>query len=446
MSGVYNRKLFRQGPARDELRKLGGIMSSSEELMAEALRTADQAPRPAGLGTMALPMQQPMMQQPMPMQQPMGMMPPQPMGIMPPQQMPMEAQPLPQMTPQPMQEEPAYMPPQVPGSVQPQGFAAGGMAMGYSLKSEQDTADAEAEAAAADPTLSATPAEAIEANVLDKAQGLLPLLDTEDPEVIAAEILSSAAAQGVEPTGDTQVDLARIYQNLTGDPAAFEKNIDNLNRGIIGAAIGAGTSARATENISRGLLVGLEGAKATEERRLADTRALQLAEIQARTAEAKRKSGEDGTGFAVAEPPTDVFYQTYEGIMGSDINTLDIPYAMNEATGKEEPTMSQMEYADLAAAAAVARSFSPEQLVGTQFEGIHDRLTSQGISVTAGGASGPAVSAPAASSAAPGEYSATQQAMIEAATRKLRDGTTTPAKVAEVFSNNGITIDPAALQ
>jgi hypothetical protein len=110
------------------------------------------------------------------------------------------------------------------------------MAMGYSLKSEQDTADA---AAAADPTLSATPAEAIEADVLDKAQGLLPLLDTEDPEVIAAEILSSAAAQGVEPTGDTQVDLARIYQNLTGDPAAFEKNIDNLNRGIIGAAIGA---------------------------------------------------------------------------------------------------------------------------------------------------------------------------------------------------------------
>jgi hypothetical protein len=360
MSGVYNRKLFRQAPARDELRKLGGIMSSSEELMQEALRTADQAPRPAGLGTMAMPMQppqMPMMQQPMPMQQPMGMMPPQSMGIMPPQKMPMEAQPLPQMTPQPMQQEPAYMPPQVPGSVQPQGFAAGGMAMGYSLKSEQDTADA---AAAADPTLSATPAEAIEADVLDKAQGLLPLLDTEDPEVIAAEILSSAAAQGVEPTGDTQVDLARIYQNLTGDPAAFEKNIDNLNRGIIGAAIGAGTSARATENISRGLLVGLEGAKDTEERRLADARTLQLAEIQARTAEAKKR-GTTATGAESRDyrNPVDAFQDAYQAVMNAGEFDLEIPEGM-----------TREDYAEQVATALIQRSYTPDQLAGSPFEGM----------------------------------------------------------------------------
>lgn len=375
MSGVYNRKLFRQAPARDELRKLGGIMSSSEALMQEALRTADQAPRPMGLGTMALPMQQPMMQQPMPMQQPMGMMPPQPMGIMPPQQMPMEAQPLPQMTPQPMQEEPAYMPPQVPGSVQPQGFAAGGMAMGYSLKSEQDTANAEAEAAAADPTLSATPAEAIEADVLDKAQGLLPLLDTEDPEVVAAEILSSAAAQGVEPTGDTQVDLARIYQNLTGDPAAFEKNIDNLNRGIIGAAIGAGTSARATENISQGLLVGLQGSKDTEERRLADARALQLAEIQARTAEAnKRAGGVDGAASRDYRNPVDAFQDAYQTVMKAGEYDAAIPEGM-----------TREQYAEQVATALIQRSYTPEQLVGSPFEG---------MSVTAG-APPPGAGAPA---------------------------------------------------
>jgi hypothetical protein len=354
MSGVYNRKLFRQAPARDELRKLGGIMSSSEELMREALRTADQAPRPAGLGTMAMPMQQPqmpMMQQPMPMQQPMGMMQ---------QPMPMQPQPLPQMMPQqPMMQDPAYMPPQVPSSVQPQGFAAGGMAMGYSLKSEQDTADAAA-AAAADPTLDATPADAIQADVLDKAEGLLPRLDTEDPEVIAAEIINTAATKGVEPTGDTQVDLARIYQNLTGDPAAFEKNIDNLNRGIIGAAIGAGTSARATENISKGLLVGLEGAKATEERRLGDTRALQLAEIQARTAEAnKRASGIDGAVSRDYRNPVDAFQDAYQAVMNAGEFDLDIPEGM-----------SRQDYAEQVATALIQRSYTPDQLAGSPFEGM----------------------------------------------------------------------------
>lgn len=350
MQGVYNRKLFRQGPARDELRKLGGIMSSSEELMTEALRTADQAPRPAGLGTMALPMQPPapppMMQPQMPMQ-PQQMMQPQ---MMMPQQMP-------QMQPQgAMGQEPAYMPPEVPGSVQPQGFAAGGMAMGYSLKSEQDTADA---AAAADPTLDATPEEAINANVLDKAAGLLPNLDTDPPETVAAELLDTAAATGAEITGDMQADLARIYQNLTGDPAAFEKNIDSLNKGIIGAAIGAGTSARATENISKGLLVGLEGARATEERRLGDARALQLAEIQARTAEAKKAAGGvDGAASRDYRNPVDAFQDAYQAVMNAGEFDLDIPEGM-----------SRQDYAEQVATALIQRSYTPDQLVGSPFEG-----------------------------------------------------------------------------
>ena len=355
MQGVYNRKLFRQGPARDELRKLGGIMSSSEELMREALRTADQAPRPAGLGTMAMPMQPPAppMMQPQQMMQPQ-MMQPQQMPMMPQQMQPMQAQPLPQM--QPMGQEPAYMPPQVPGSVQPQALRSGGLAQAYADKFAAEETAAEEPAVAADPTLSATPEEAINANVLDKAAGLLPSLDTEAPETVAAELIDTAAATGAEPTGDMQVDLARIYQNLTGDPAAFEKNIDSLNRGIIGAAIGAGTSARATENISKGLLVGLEGAKNTEERRLADARTLQLAEIQARTAEANKRARGAGSDTGDDRSVSRAYQDAYQAIMNAGESDLETPEGM-----------TREQYADQVATDLILRSYDPEQLVGTRF-------------------------------------------------------------------------------
>jgi hypothetical protein len=154
MSGVYNRKLFRQSGARDELRKMGGIMSSSEELMREALMTAMQAPRPADLGPMSMPQQpmgmpappvmqpqQPMMQPQRPMDMGMGMQQPMPqqpmdmgmqqpmddgMGMMQPQSM------MPQQPIQPAIAEPAYMPPQMPQSLQmqpaqPPGFFLGGL-------------------------------------------------------------------------------------------------------------------------------------------------------------------------------------------------------------------------------------------------------------------------------------------------------------------------------
>ena len=62
MSGVYNRKLFRQTPARDQLKNFGGIMASSPELMQEALRMSSAAPMPSDLG----PMQPPPAMQPRP--------------------------------------------------------------------------------------------------------------------------------------------------------------------------------------------------------------------------------------------------------------------------------------------------------------------------------------------------------------------------------------------
>jgi hypothetical protein len=298
----------------------------------------------------------------------MGMM-QQPM--MPQQPMPMEAQPLPQMMPQqPMMQDPAYMPPQVPGSVQPQALRAGGLA-----DAEGREAYAERFRKSPDPVLTQTPEEAIDADVLDKAVDLMPALGKNTPEEVATEILDTASTKGAELTGDMQVDLARIYQNLTGDPAAFEKNIDNLNRGIIGAAIGAGTSARATENISQGLLIGLQGSKDTEERRLGDARALQLAEIQARTAEAnKRAGGVDGAASRDYRNPVDAFQDAYQTVMKAGEYDAAIPEGM-----------TREQYAEQVATALIQRSYTSEQLVGSPFEG---------MSVTAGATPPPGAGAP----------------------------------------------------
>jgi hypothetical protein len=376
MSGVYNRKLFRQSGARDELRKMGGIMSSSEELMREALMTGMQAPGPADLGPMAMPrqqpmgmpappvmqppqpmMQQPMMQQPM-MQQPMAPM-PMGMGMMQPQQQPM-------MQPQQPMAEPAFMPPGMPQSLQMQpaqspGFFLGGL---INLAPTMGSSGGTEEAPAA-PSPRPNPARAagigastvtpvditklagtaveppkVSPDALATAEKLAGEVDGKDPNEVADEILTAAQKEGAETTGDKRFDLASILESMTGDPAAYEKDIDSLNRGIIGAAIAAGTSARATENIARGMLVGLEGAKATEERRAGDARALQLKALEVRAAEqaareAEIKAGERAKAEAeakLAEDKRRAYFDSFSSVMELGIDGVDLP-VLTDADG-----------------------------------------------------------------------------------------------------------------
>lgn len=50
MENVFNRKLFQRknkDAARDKLRSMGGIMASSEPLIREAMRTAENIPSPS---------------------------------------------------------------------------------------------------------------------------------------------------------------------------------------------------------------------------------------------------------------------------------------------------------------------------------------------------------------------------------------------------------------
>jgi hypothetical protein len=420
MSGVYNRKLFRQSGARDELRKMGGIMSSSEELMREALMTGMQAPGPADLGPMAMQrqqpmgmpappvmqpqqpmmqqpmMQQPMMQQPM-MQQPMAPM-PMDMGMMQPQQQPM-------MQPQQPMAEPAFMPPGMPQSaqmpMQPVGFNEGGpIIVGAGTKFPR-VVDITQQAG----TAVEAPTVELDEDIVATAKDLEMRLEDEPPYAVANKILSKAEEKGTELTGDVQSDLASVYASLTGDPAAYEKNIDELNRGIIGAAIGAGTSARATENISKGLLVGLEAAKDTEERRVKEARALQLAQLQAQAAEAKERGASESRAY---RNPVDAYQDAYQAVMNASEIDLEIPEGM-----------SREDYADQVAVDLIRRSYSPEQLVGSPFEGM---------------------SAPAADSAGPANVD--QEAVLEEARNAIKGGRD-PAGVAAKLKQMGI--DPELL-
>ena len=291
MSGVYNRKLFQKSPARDQLRKIGGIMSSSSDLMMEALKSMPQQPmpQPAGYadggsvlptGTTAL----------------------------------------------------NYI------SFLPALLAGKGAA---NLAAARKPVDVAAPAGTVrDPSgpANSSPAEAIAADIVAKAEDLASKVDTAEPEDIGKEIVNTAASKGLKPSGDLKFDLAAILEEMTGDPEAYEKNIDSLNRGIIGAAIGAGTSARATENISQGLLVGMQAAKATEERRTGDARALQLKALEVRAAEqgareAEIKAAERATAEAAAKLEEDkrkAYYDTFKSVMELGIDGVDLPVLTDE--------------------------------------------------------------------------------------------------------------------
>ena len=370
MAGVYNRKLFRKSSARDELRRMGGIMASSDELLQEAMRTADQAPRPSGPGPMPMPQQAPMMAPPamapamaVPMMgQPMM---PQPVG------QPMMAPPM-----QPMMQQPAFMPPQVPQSMQMAPAVPGYFLGGLINVAPAMGSGGESPAAPAAPAPRPNPGRAagigpstvkpvdigqqagtvvappsVSPDALATAERLADEIDDKDPNEVADEILTTAANEGAETTGDAQFDLAKILESMTGDPAAYEKNIDQLNRGIIGAAIAAGTSARATENIAKGMLVGLEGARATEERRAGDARALQLKALEVRAAEQAARAAESkATTKAQAEAEAKlqddkrkVYTDTFRSVIEAGVDNVTIPKGMSIEDYAAEVARSQVD-------------------------------------------------------------------------------------------------------
>jgi hypothetical protein len=190
------------------------------------------------------------------------------------------------------------------------------------------------------------------------------------PYALANQILEDARREGIttitapeDPAPDPEavrMDLAKILEQMAGDSSAYEKNIDELNRGIIGAAIASGTSARATENIAKGMLAGLEGVKATEERRAGDAQALQLKALEVRAAEqaareAETKAQAQAKSEAAAKREEDkrrVYSDVYLGIIESGVDGVTLPpgvsledYAVDQAKRQSEylfPTIREV--------------------------------------------------------------------------------------------------------
>jgi len=487
MSGVYNRKLFRQSNSRNAFQGMGGIMSSSNELMQQAMQTANNAPMPSDLGPLQLKpqsaMPQPQAEQPeaipydpsqagmLPPDQgmPAEPAPPDPMGQMqgqapmdPMQQQPMGAPPE-QAPPQelaPMQDAP-FMPPGTPPSVAGYqdggtvgtgtgargaafdglaggvmqmlglgptvaGMAAQGDATPYVGRSgrapnamanearrilgSQEDAPAPS-SGLIDIGVTAGTVETPQLTGIEMfniAEQILPSLGVLPPETVATNIVTEAEKNGVPFSGDLRADIESLYSELTGDPEATNKSIDDLNRGILGAAIAAGKSPRATENIANGMLVGLQAMKDTAEKRAAVAAQAQYGLLTA--ALAPKTSG--NTGIADDYSASRTWRESYDGIMKQDYNSLDIP------TREDGTEMSQLEYANMVADLAVIGSKSPEDLVGTKYEGLHEKYANPDPAAAAAAAAAAAPVAPAAPAAAPVARTAEEEAKILEQARK----------------------------
>jgi hypothetical protein len=329
---VFNRKLFkRKNAARDKLRSMGGIMASSEPLIQEAMRTVADAPQPQIdlQGIMAAQKRRgPMPAQPLPQMMP-GQAPGMPAMAQAPQ--PQMQQPAPQQQPQPgmnpmqaQQGQPMRMftggrpMDRMMGGV-PESYM--GAAMGNipqvdvrqragSVVSRPQTQTVNMEDITPDQAIQLTSAamsgkfpvnlspftsenagsqEA--ANLLNsRVQSIGATM--QDPgktsEEKSREII--AALGGNADTDNIKDELNKVTKQTYGKELGSEAKIDAMNRAITGFAIAAGTSPRATKNIANGMLAGLQAMKSTEEGRVSQDRALQLA-----AAKAASKSGGSST-------------------------------------------------------------------------------------------------------------------------------------------------------
>lgn len=332
MENVFNRKLFQRknkDAARDKLRSMGGIMASSEPLIREAMRTAENIPSPSIdiEGIMAAQKRKgPMPTAPLPQ-----IVPGAPSMMAPPAQTPM---------PQPAQPAAPAQPAQ-PAAPASQPTMA--MNMGGRPVDRPDLANYYGAASGPIPKVAMQP----RVDVSQRAGSVVAPneidLSALTPE--GAIKLSSAALSGQVPvnltpfteenTGSkkaaeklnaTSVSIAKVMRDanmsadekskllisaLGGNPSAEDKKaelsnlseknfgkkldrgakIDSLNQAITGFAVAAGTSPRATQNFARGMLTGATAMKATEEGREATDNAMKLAFAKA----AGKSGGADST-------------------------------------------------------------------------------------------------------------------------------------------------------
>ena len=318
MDRVANRSLFKsKNNARNKLRNLGGIMSSSESLLKEAVKTID-APvsRPDMSGIM---MANRMAPQPAPPMAPPPMAPP-PMA--PPQPQPQPQQVAPQPAPQMAAPQPALS--LNPFGADPKrGFALGGLLndpdtqarlaantatpeerartnmFGIDVTQKAGTVverpkpqminlkemtREQADRLATDTLTGKTPfvSPFAESQFGEKTpeltigmQNLGAMLANPDISTQEKSRLIAAYAGGNPKAKDMNKEMQKVAKNTFGKKLSSNQKLDAMNRSITGFAIAAGTSPRASVNFANGMLVGLGEMKKTEQTRVTAANALQ---------------------------------------------------------------------------------------------------------------------------------------------------------------------------
>jgi hypothetical protein len=381
---VYNRALFRRRAesAREKLREMGGvggqgpqgIMASSPELMAAAAPRAMApqmtGPMPNMMAPQMRPAAAPMQGAALPNIVP-GMF-PQPQQPQPqPQQQPPQApyqtrQPAPQ--PQPMQPgQPKQQQPQPIRLNQGGDIALEARRQGMpdpSLGAQIAANPAFAGVRAVDITEAPTPrGRSTEGDVLaevrailgenPEAQSRVDQLETtlSNPEATSEERQRAiTTAAGVE---NDKEGLRSVVTDLTGEEPPANATVDELNRAIMGVSIGGaiGGPGSVAERISNAILQGLEVQRETAAGREDFQQRLAVAQAGART---RAAGGVESRDF---RNPIDAYQAGVEA--ASRVSEYEIPEGMTRAQFENEAGLRM-----------VRNSYTPEQLVGTRFEGM----------------------------------------------------------------------------
>jgi hypothetical protein len=424
---VYNRALFRRKSeaARNKLREMAGvdrrmpqgIMASSQELMAAALPRAmapqmtgmqpnmmapqmrpaaapmPQAPLPNIVPGM-FPQPQPMQMQgqpmaPQPMQQPMA---PQPQQAFQPRQpmqpQPQQAfQPRQPMAPQPQQAFQPRQPVQTPQQPQPQPVrmnTGGDVALEAvrqgrpepSLGAQFSAIQGQAQRRPVDITEAPTPRSRNEGQDIaplvreklgdnEEAQARFSQLEgtLSDPNATAED--RQRAVTGAAGLPNTRDNFRDVVTQITGREMPASATVDQLNDAITGVALGRaiGGPGSVAERIADAMLVGLQAKRETAAGR--ESFEQQLAVAGARSAGA----GAGGSAARDFRSPIDAYQAGVEA--ASQVSEYEIPEGMTRAEFENEAGLRM-----------VRNSYTPEQLVGTRFEGM-SAPTSGGTTATA---------------------------------------------------------------
>lgn len=280
MVGIYNPALFQAADrkARDNLNRMGGIMSLAPRPSAPEPAPMPSAPAPRPMMPM---MQQPMM---MPMMAPQPMMMPQPMMPMAPAPMAAPVAPRP-VAPQPMQQpQPAPIRMRQGGPVRK--MQEGGEVRPSRIQAVPTPVDISQDPFTFAQGLLAN-VEALRPEALPMVQNKLGKIATayaaDDQERLSQEL---TAAVGVE---NNKAGLEKVYAAATGETAPKNASIDELNNRIMTVALGGSLASPGStaERFAKAMLFGLGQLRDTE------------------IARASAKAGSGGAGMSPLEPYPD---------------------------------------------------------------------------------------------------------------------------------------------